>query len=250
MSAAAFKNSVWILLAAGLLTAGCGGDVKRASLYLRQGANLPCLGVRRIKATVFKDEESGKSAEVFGKYYHVDGNCNLPVGLLLEISGLPYTEEMSIQVEGFDSSKGRRMCLGIMEQVTRQRVQSGDLGELALEREAVYENGEPKYPTGTLVIPPLPGLDTIENIESLTFILNPYNPEPYKINGSFLTDPSVPLNDTTLILSNVLPTAPTGNILFVTAYYKNISVGKWENTSAFAVNEGDVFVDVPMSMEQ
>ena len=58
MNPATTKRAVWMILAAGLVAAGCGGDVKKAVLSIQPGDNLPCLGVRRIKVTVFKDEVS------------------------------------------------------------------------------------------------------------------------------------------------------------------------------------------------
>lgn len=249
MSGEVFKKVMWTILAASLFSAGCGGDVREAVLTIRQGENLPCLGVRRIKVTVFKDEVSGKSVEVFGEFYHVDGNCNLPAGLPMDVSGLPYTSKMSITVEGFDSSEKRKMCLGNMAQVTRKQVETGDLGEMTLNRESVDVGGVPTYPTGTLVIPSLPALDSVGKIDSLTFILNYNLKPPDMINGSFVAEPSMPLGGSTLVVSNVLPTPPTGNMLLVVAYYKGMSVGQWTNESAFAVNEGDIFVEVRMARE-
>jgi hypothetical protein len=241
MNPAAFKRAVWVVLTASLISVGCGGDVSKAVLTIRQGENLPCLGVRRIKVTVFKDELSGKSVEVFGEFYLVDGNCNLPVGLPMDVSGLPYTSEMSITVEGFDSSLDRRMCLGRMEEVTRERVESGNLGEMALNRESV-EGG---YPTGTLKILPLPGIADIEKFDTLSFIINAGLTG--SINGRFITDPKVSLSDTTLVLSSLLPRDPP-NSLVVVARYKNYPVGMWENTSSFTI--GDMFTEVPMTKEQ
>ena len=249
MNSAAFKRVLWIILAASLASAGCGGEVKKAVLSIRQGTNLPCLGVRRIKITVFKDEVSGKSTEVFGEFYDIDGNCDFPVGLPIDISGLPYTNKMSIWVEGFDSSEKRRMCLGSVDHVTREQVEKGHLGEMTLSREAVDVGGVPTYPTGTLVIPSLPALESVGKIDSLTFILNYNLQPPDKINGSFVAEPPVPLGGSTLVVSNVLPTQPTGNILLVVAYYKSTSVGQWTNESAFALNAGDVFVEVRMARD-
>jgi hypothetical protein len=245
MNPAAFKRAVWIFLTAGVIAVGCGGEVSKAVLSIRQGDNLPCLGVRRIKVTVFKDETSGKSEEVFGEFYQVDGNCNLPVGLPMDVTGLPYTSQMSIAVEGFDSSLDRRMCLGRIEEVTRQNVESGDLGEMELDRESVDDGGVPTYPTGTLTIPPLPGIADIENMDTLSFIINAR--VPGSINGRFITDPKVSLSDTTLVLSNLLPRDPPNSLLIV-AYYKNFRVGMWENTSSFAI--GDMFTEVRMTKEQ
>jgi hypothetical protein len=244
MNPAAFKRVVWIFLAASLAAAGCGGEVKEAVLSISQGSNLPCLGVRRIKVTVFKDEVSGKSVEVFGEFYHVDGNCDLPAGLPLDVSGLPYTNKMSIMVEGFDSSEKRRMCLGRMEQVTRDQVESGDLGEMLLNRESVDDGGVPTYPTGTLVIPSLPGIADVGKIDSLAFIVNPGLPE--SINGKFITDPRVSLGDVKLVLSNLLPRDPP-NSLIVVARFNNFSVGQWQNSNAFTI--GDMFTEVPMAKE-
>ncbi|MFC1655188.1 hypothetical protein ACFL2F_05215 [Myxococcota bacterium] len=244
MNSAAFKRVLWIILAASLATAGCGGDVKKAVLSIRQGANLPCLGVRRIKITVFKDEVSGKSMEVFGEFYHVDGNCDLPAGLPMDISGLPYTNKMSILVEGFDSSEKRRMCLGRMEQVTQEQVETGDLGEMALERESVDDGGVPTYPTGTLVVPPLPGIADVGKVDSLAFIVNAGTTD--SINGRFIADPRASLSSTTLVLSNLLSRDPP-NSLIIVARYQNVSVGQWKNTSAFTI--GDMFTEVPMSKE-
>lgn len=244
MKPAALKRALWILLAASLAMAGCGSDVKKAVLSISPGENLPCLGVRRIKITVFRDEVSGKSVEVFGEFYHADGNCNLTAGLPLDVSGLPFTGKMSIMVEGFDSSEKRRMCLGRIEQVTREEVESGDLGQMPLERESVNDGGVPTYPTGTLVIPPLPGFDEVGNVDSLAFIINHGTPE--SINGRFITDPQVPLSDVTLVLSNLLPRAPP-NSLIIVARYNSISVGQWQNSNAFTI--GDMFTEVPMSKE-
>ena len=244
MNPAGIKRAVWMIMTASLLATGCGGDVKKAVLSIRQGANLPCLGVRRIKVTVFKDEVSGKSVEVFGEFYHIDGNCDLPAGLPMDVSGLPYTNKMSIMVEGFDSSEKRRMCLGRMEQVTREQVESGDLGEMALERESVDDGGVPTYPTGTLTIPPLPGMADIGRVDSLAFIINAGTQD--SINGRFVTDPKVSLGDTTMVLSNLLPREPP-NSLIIVARYQNVSVGQWQNSNAFTI--GDMFTDVPMSKE-
>jgi len=233
MKPAAQKRALWIFLIAGLAAAGCGGDVKEAVLSIRQGANLPCLGVRRIKVTVFRDEVSGKSVEVFGEFYHVDGNCDLPAGLPLDVSGLPYTNKMSIMVEGFDSSEKRRMCLGRMEQVTRDQVESGDLGEMSLEREAVDDEGVPTYPTGTLIIPSLPGIGEVGDVDSLAFIVNAGTQD--SINGKFITDPRVALGEATLVLSNLLPRDPPNSLIVVA------------NANAFTI--GDMFTEVPMAKE-
>jgi hypothetical protein len=249
MNAVVSKKAVWMIVAANLFAAGCGGEVREAVLSIQPGTNLPCLGVRRIKITVFKNEVSGKSVEVFGEFYHIDGNCNLPAGLPADISGLPYTDKMSILVEGFDSSEKRRMCTGRLEQVTREQVETGDLGEIPLNREPVDVGGAPTYPTGTLVIPSLPSLETVGSIDGLTFILNHNLAEPYKINGSFVAEPSAPLGGSKLVLSNVLPTPPTGNSLLVVAYVGAVPVGHWTNESSFAVNEGDVFVEVRMAKQ-
>jgi hypothetical protein len=245
MNPAALKKAVWVIMTAASITVGCGGDVQEAVLTILQGENLPCLGVRRIKVTVFKDEASGKSVEVFGEFYQTDGNCNLPAGLPTDLSGLPYTGEMSITVEGFDSSLDRRMCLGRMGAVTRKEVQSGDLGEVELNREPVDDGGVPTYPTGTLKILPLPGIADIEDMDTLSFIINAGIPG--SVNGRFITDPKVSLSDTTLVLSNLLPRDPP-NSLIVVAYYKNYPVCMWENTSSFAI--GDMFTEVRMTKEQ
>jgi hypothetical protein len=250
MLRAALKKAVWMILAACLLAAGCGGDVREAVLSIGEGPNLPCLGVRRLKITVFKDEVSGKSLEVFGEFYSGDGSCNLLAGLPVDISGLPYTNKMSILVEGFDSSEKRRMCLGIVDQVTRKQVETGDLEEMTLNREAVDVGGVPTYPTGTLVIPSLPDVESVGRIETLDFILNHHLQEPDKINGSIVAEPSAPLGGSILVLSNVLPTPPTGNNLLVVARNGGMSVGHWTNESAFAVNAGDIFVEVRMAREQ
>jgi len=244
MNPAALKKALWIFLAAGLAAAGCGGDVKEAVLSISPGDNLPCLGVRRIKVTVYKDEVTGKSAEVFGEFYHTDGNCNLPAGLPLDVSGLPYTDKMSIMIEGFDSSEKRRMCLGRMEQVTRSQVESGDLGEISIEREAVDDGGVPTYPTGTLVIPSLPGIGEVGNVDSLAFIINAGTQD--SINGRFIIDPRFSLGDAKLVLSNLLPRDPP-NSLIVVARCENVSVGQWQNSNAFTI--GDMFIEVPMSKE-
>lgn len=244
MNPAAFKKVVWIFLAASLALAGCGGDVKEAVLSISQGSNLPCLGMRRIRVTVFKDEVSGKSVEVFGEFYHVDGNCDLPAGLPLDVSGLPYTNKMSIMIEGFDSSEKRRMCLGRMEQVTREQVESGDLGEMPLNRESVDDGGVPTYPTGTLVVPSLPGIADVGKIDSLAFIVNAGTQD--SINGKFVTDPRVSLGDVKLVLSNLLPRDPP-NSLIIVARYDNFSVGQWQNSNAFTI--GDMFTEVPMAKE-
>jgi hypothetical protein len=241
---------MWTILAASLFAAGCGGDVSKAVLSIREGSNRPCLGVRRIKITVFKDEVSGKSLEVFGEYYNGDGSCNLPAGLPVDISGLPYTDKMSIQVEGFDSSEKRRMCLGSLTQVTRKNVETGDLGEMMLNRESVDVGGLPTYPTGTLVIPSLPAVESVGEIDTLDFILNYHLEEPEMINGSIVAEPSTPLGGSKLVLSNVLPTPPTGNNLLVVARNMGVPVGQWTNESAFVVNEGDFFVEVRMARDQ
>ena len=244
MKPAALKRALWIFLAAGLATAGCGGDVKKAVLSIQPGDHLPCLGVRRIKVTVFKDEVSGKSVEVFGEFYHTDGNCNLPAGLPLDVSGLPYTDKMSIMVEGFDSSEKRRMCLGRMEQVTRSQIESGDLGEMPLEREVVDDEGVPTYTTGTLVIPSLQGVGEVGKVDSLAFIINAGTQD--SINGKFITNPRVSLGEVTLVLSNLLPRDPP-NSLIVVARYENVSVGQWQNRDAFTI--GDMFTVVDMAKE-
>jgi len=244
MNPAAFKKAVCVILTSGFIAVGCGGDVREAVLTIRQGENLPCLGVRRIKVTVFKDESSGKSEEVFGEFYRGDGSCNLPAGLPTDVAGLSYAGEMSITVEGFDSSLDRRMCLGT-KQVTREGVESGDLGEMDLNRESVDDGGTPTYPTGTLKILPLPGIADIESMDTLSFIINAGLTG--SINGRFVTDPEVSLSDTTLVLSSLLPRDPP-NSLVVVAYYKNVRVGMWENTSSFAI--GDMFTEVGMSKEQ
>jgi hypothetical protein len=242
MIRAALADAAWTLLAAGLLAGGCGGDVREAVLSVREGENLPCLGVRRIKITVFKDEVSGKSVEVFGEFYKPDGSCNLPVGLPVDISGLPYTSKMSIQVEGFDSSEKRMMCVGrVEEQVTRKTVENGDLGEMALNRVSVDVGGVRTYPTGTLEIPSLPGVEQINPIDAIWFNVNAGTPD--KVNGSFLLDPEVSLGETELALSNLLPRDPT-NTLLIVAYYRNEAVGQWQNVSSFTIGDMITVVDV------
>jgi hypothetical protein len=238
MIRAALAEAAWTILAAGLLAGGCGGEVREAVLSVRQGENLPCLGVRRIKITAFKDEVSGKSAQVFGEFYDQYGNCNLPVGLPLDISGLPYTNKMSILVEGFDSSEKRRMCTG-RKQITREEVEDGNLGEIALNRVAVEVDGVPTYPTGTLEIPSLPGVEQISPIDAIWFNVNAGTPE--KVNGSFLLIPEVSLGETGLALSNLLPRDPP-NALLIVAYYRNESLGHWENVSSFTI--GDMITEV------
>jgi hypothetical protein len=232
---------MWTILAASLFTAGCGGEVREAVLSIRPGANLPCLGMHRIKATVFKDEVNGKSVEVFGKFYLVDGNCNLPAGLQLDVSGLPYTGKMSILVEGFDFSEKRRMCRGRM-QVSREEVETGGLGEMTLDREPVMDNNVSTYPTGTLIIPPLPGIADMADVDSLAFIINAGTGS--SINDGLVTDPQTALSDTTLVISSLPPHDPP-NSLIVVARYKQVSVGQWDNTTAFTI--GDLFTEVPMS---
>ena len=244
MSEAVLKTAAWTILAASLFTAGCGGDVRKAVLTIQPGENLPCLGVRRIKVTVFKDEVSGKSAEMFGEFYHVDGNCNLPAGLLMDVSGLPYTNKMSILVEGFDSSENRRMCLGRVEQVSQKEVKSGNLGEMPLEREPVDDNGLPTYPTGTLIIPSLPGIADVGKVDSLAFVIN--HGKVDSINDGLITDPKTSLSDVTLVISSLPPRDPP-NTLIVVARYQQVSVGHWTNESSFTI--GDMFTEVPMYKE-
>jgi hypothetical protein len=70
---------------------------------------------------------------------------------------------------------------------------------------------------------------------------------PGSINGRFITDPKVPLSDTKLVLSSLLPRDPP-NGLVVVARYKNNPVGMWRNTSAFTI--GDMFTEVFMYKEQ
>jgi hypothetical protein len=114
------------------------------------------------------------------------------------------------------------------------------------EPRPAYEGGVDRYSIGTLVLSPLPQIDEVEKIDSLAFIINPGT--PYSLNGRFLTDPDVPLDETELVVSSVQPFDDHGSFIIV-ARYKNVSVAEWKNSIAFDVTEGDMFVEIMMAKD-
>lgn len=229
---------VFLLGALGASLIACGADNSRAVLTLAAGAeHFPCLGVRRLRVSAFRNEVEGKSVEVFGQYYNLDGACNLPAGLPLELSDLPLTNRMWILVEGFDSSEKRRMCMGQTAVLGPDEVGSGDLGQLTLERERLGDI----YVTGTLVIPDLPDVASVGDMDSLSFIVNAGTPG--SINGSFLNDPRTNWGDSVLVLSNLSP--QLDNEIIVVARKDGVPVGTWQNTD-FDLPDGQMFVEVTL----
>lgn len=221
-----------------VLAAGCGAERGTAVLTVEEGDNLPCLGVRRIRVTAYRNRVDGSSVEVFSRFYQQDGSCDLPAGLPLELGALPYTSAMWVRVEGFDSSRKRRMCRGETNVFKRDAVASGDLGAVQLDRDPV----ELAYPTGTLVVGALPGIEEVVPEARLDFNLNPGARD--SLNGSFVRDPRLGWADETLVLSS-LPPRPD-NRLLVVARVDNQPVGQWREQAPFDILDGDMFVEVAM----
>ncbi|HUU01081.1 MAG TPA: hypothetical protein VM425_06575 [Myxococcota bacterium] len=215
---------------------GCGEGNATAVLTLVAGQDhFPCLGVRRLKITAFRNEVDGRSAEVFGEYYDIDGGCNLPAGLPLEIADLPYGSRMWVQVEGFDSSNRRRMCMGQTEVLLADEIKGGDLGRLTIERERIAGG----YAVGTLVISALPGIDGLGQIDELVFNVNYGTPD--KINGSFALEPGKHWDEMKFVLSNMLQRLD--NKIMIVAYTGNSPLATWEQTG-FDIAEGQMFIDL------
>jgi len=230
----------WLLTCS--LICGCGAENSEAVLSIAGAAeNFPCLGVRRLKITAYKNEVDGKAAEVFGEYYNTDGSCNLPAGLPLAISDLPLTSRMWILVEGFDSSTKRRMSMGQTDVLLPDDVKSGELGELTLQRERVNET----YSTVTLLIGELPGLGEVGEIDKVQFILNAGRPG--SVNGSFKLESGKSWTDMEYVISNILP--GNGNDLLVVARKEGSPRASWESES-FDLLESDMFVDLNMTRQE
>jgi hypothetical protein len=228
-------------LAAGHGWGGCGEAEGEAVLSVQEGEHLPCLGVRRLRITAFRDMVDGTATEVFSEFYNQDGSCNLSGGLPLSVGGLPYTSYMWVRVEGFDSSQKRRMCLGETDLFSRERVSTGDLGSVVVHRDAVNL----AYPTGTAVIAPLDGLSSIADIDRLDFNVNAGMQD--SINGSFLPDPVLGWVGTELVLSSLPPR--TQNRIIVVAYAGNQPRGQWRESQPFDIGAEDMFVPVQMVRE-
>jgi hypothetical protein len=239
MNGALYKIALGFTLASACC--GCGEKNATAVLTLAAGQDhFPCLGVRRLKITAFRNEVDGRSAEVFGEYYDTDGNCNLPAGLPLEIADLPYGSRMWVQVEGFDSSRKRRMCMGQTEVLLADEIKGGDLGQLTIERERVGND----YEVGTLVIDSLPGIDGLGQIDELIFNVNYGTPE--KINGSFSLEPGKSWGEMKFVLSNMLPRL--NNKIMVVAYTGNSPMGTWEQTG-FDIADDQMFIHLSPELQ-
>lgn len=239
MNGLSYKIATCCMLAAA--SYGCGGQSATAVLTLVAGQDhYPCLGMRRLKITAFRNEIDGRSTEVFGEYYGIDGSCNLPAGLPLEIPDLPYGSRMWIQVEGFDSSRKRRMCMGQTDVLIEDDIKSGDLGQLTIERERVGND----YEVGTLVIDRLPGIDGLGQIDELVFNVNYGTPD--KINGSFALEPGTGWADTTLVLSNFAPRL--NNKIMIVAYIANSAVGTWTQ-EGFDIAADQMFIQLSPELQ-
>jgi hypothetical protein len=221
-----------------LAAPACGAERGSAALTVEEGDNLPCLGVHRLRVTAFRDRVDGVSVEVFGRFYQQDGSCDLAAGLPLELGTLPYTGAMWVRVEGFDSSRTRRMCRGETSVFKRDAVDSGDLGAVRLDRDAV----DLAYPTGTIVVGSLPGVAALDATAQLDFNLNPGARD--SINGSFVRDPRLGWADDDLVLSSLPPRED--NRLLVVARVDNQPVGQWREAAPFDILEGEMFVEVVM----
>ncbi len=242
MNGVLFKIALcWIFVAA---FSGCGEENATAVLTLVAGQDhLPCLGVRRLRITAFRNEVDGRSAEVFGEYYDIDGGCNLPAGLPLEIADLTYGSRMWVQVEGFDSSRKRRMCMGQTEVLLADEIKGGDLGQLTIERERIGGG----YAVGTLVIPALPGIDGLGQIDELIFNVNYGTINKINtINGSFALKPGKNWGEMKFVLSNMLQRLD--NKIMIVAYTGNSPMGTWEQTG-FDIAEGQMFIDLSPEFE-
>ena len=221
-----------------LAAPACGAERGSAVLTVEEGDNLPCLGVRRLRVIAYRDRVDGAAVEVHSRFYLEDGSCDLPAGLPLEMGDLPYTSAMWVRVEGFDSSRNRRMCRGETNVFKRDAVASGDLGTVRLDRDAV----DMAYPAGTLVVGALPGVAGLDPAAQLDFNLNPGARD--SINGSFVRDPRLGWADETLVLSSLPPRQD--NRLLVVARVDNQPVGQWREQAPFGIAESDMFVEVEM----
>jgi len=242
--------NIYILVASSFLVVtnlfACSEEVAGpAYLEIEEGGHLPCLGMKRVRVVV-SDGQSQTRFDNFGEFYDDDGHCRQTIYAHASFEGLN-TGTMMVTVEGFDSSEKRRIALGAMGPIIGKDVDRGYLGTVVVDREPVYVGGSDRYPLGTLVVDALPQIDAVGNIDNISFIVNAGKPD--SINGRFLTDPEMPLEDTELVISSISPFDPPGDLAMI-ARNKNVSVGQWANASAFTIEENDTFVDVAMAKEQ
>lgn len=213
----------------------CGGDLL-ASVELGAAAeHLPCTGMRRLRVTVFYDEQNGLGRDSFGQFYTDAGECQLPAGLPLEIDNLPFTERMWIMAEGFDSTARRRLSLAQSEVFSRVEVEAGHLPALVLQREPV--SGD--YPTASVVIEQLPGMADYEPIDTLTFSIGFGMPNP--VNGSFYQEEGKRFSEMTLVVSSLQP--GTGKNIIVEALRSGQRLAVWQQLN-FDIPEGELFVSL------
>lgn len=211
----------------------CGDDLL-ASIELGAATDhLPCTGMRRLRVTVFYDEQHGQGRDSFGKFYSDSGECALPAGLPLEIERLPITDRMWIMAEGFDSTARGRLCLAQSGVFSRSDVEGGHLVGLTLQREPV----EGLYPTASLVIEQLAGLAELEPVDSLTFSIN-YGMVG-SFGGSFYLEAGKRFSDMTLVVSSLQP--GRGKRILIEARRGPERLATWRQES-FDVPEGALFV--------
>ncbi len=225
------------ILAAPLLAAGmasCGAGDLEATLDLEVSTeHLPCTGMRRLRVTVFYDEQNGRGRDSFGKFYADSGECDLPAGLPLQIDKLPITDRMWIMVEGFDSTTRRRLCLAQSGVFTHAEVEAGQLTALTLQREPV----DGQYPTASVVIEQLEGLSGLEPVDALEFSIN-YG-TPSSISGSFYRESGKQFSQMTLVISSLRP--DTGKKILLTARRGGQKLADWQQLN-FDIPEGELFV--------
>ena len=222
------------LLAATCIFA-CDGTVYQTQLALREGANLPCGGIARLRVEIFLN--SSEESIIFDswggdeKFYNIDGTCNLPQALPLTISSLPLAESLWIRVEGFDSTESRRICLGKTDFFTMQEIAIGELGELVLDREPVLLGPDEIYTTTTLEIQALEGIEDISNNATMEFTMNTGPGEPEnQFSGGFVKQPGTSWADAKLNISNILP-RDSNDLLIVARENTTTLVGQWRNSS-------------------
>ncbi len=223
-------------------TVACGAEVHQAVLSLQaEEEHLPCLGLRRLRVTVFQNEVDGKSSEEFGSFYLADGQCLLPASLAISLVDLPYGERMWVQVEAFDSSQKRRLSLGQTELIEPSDIKSGQLGTVLLRRESVAD----AFPTGTLVMEPLPGMAEIDEINELTFLINPGEDQ---INGHLIRDPALPWHLQSWVLSSLA--AQTIDTILIVARKGGQPLGQWQNAETVVIGPEDLLVPARLTRTQ
>lgn len=225
-----------VIAAFGFWMSACGGENHTAVLTLVEGAeHLPCAGMRRLRVTAFRNEVEGVGIDVYGVFYNADGSCNLPVGLPVELTGLPLTGKMWVLVEGFDSTEKRRLSMAQSEVIGNDMVKSGNLGQLALEREPVSGT----YSNSSLVIVELPDLATVEPLDELSFNINYGTAD--SINGAFQRDPESGWGTGPLVISNLLPRQD--NRILIVGRRGGNPVATWR-AEAFDIVAGQLFTEI------